>query len=237
MLPAPLFVYLFVLLGTLVIGSTGSLSGGELLAIAMIAIVGFAVIQAWSAMMAGTAATDDSAEDEAAVDEPLAIGTHVPAQVLSYLREHHALYNWYAHRNAQTGQELASALHISGDAVAAPVVIRADGTLWMAVLPATEHLDVPALRSVLHVDSIDVVGDDELERIFPGYEVGAEPPLGRLFHIPTIVESDLMTSPYISFCGGRHDESLEMARDEYMRLERPLVAHFGHRTLPMPVMH
>jgi Ala-tRNA(Pro) deacylase len=235
MLPAPLLVYLFILLGTLVVGSSGVMSFGEFIAIGVIGFIGLTVIKAWSSLIAGT--SEDADDDEDVDESMIPVGMHVPAQVLSYLQEHHALYNWYAHRDAHTALELASTLHISGDGVAVPVLVRADDTVWMAVLPATEHIDLSALRSVLHVKSVELVHDEELPALFPGYEVGAEPPLGRLFHIPTIVESDLIASPYISFWGGRHDESLEMSRDEYLRVERPLLAHFGHRTFPMDLTH
>ena len=230
MIALALIVYFFVLLGALVIGGSGSVGMGELAVLAMLSVICVAILQAWSTLI--TQRVEGKRETAEAPREPAALGMRVPPTVLEYLRDHHMPFNWYAHGYAATAGDLARALDVARDGVASPVMVRADDAVWMAVLPASEQIDLDALREILHVRRLEVMADDELARLFPGYEIGAEPPLGRMFHIPTIVETDLTVSPRICFYGGRHDETLEVACDDYVRVERPLVAHFGHRLQP-----
>jgi Ala-tRNA(Pro) deacylase len=226
MLAAPLIVYFFVLLGVLILGEGNVLDAGEIAAVAILGLLCVVVIRAWAILLRDA----EHEGDEPGYARPsVGAGMEMPEQVLRYLANHHVEFNWYAHRPAATAGELAGVLHIAGDGVAKPVLVRADDTIWMAVVPANERVDLGALRELLHARAIELVDEDELGGMFPDCELGAEPPFGRMFHIPTIVDTDLTANDRISFHGGRHDEAIEVDTGDYIRLERPLVGHFGDR--------
>src|SRR4051812_35142803 len=51
----------------------------------------------------------------------------IPIEVIHYLKHHSAPYRVLSHPHAETAQELAHSLHVSGHRVAKSVVIEADG--------------------------------------------------------------------------------------------------------------
>lgn len=46
----------------------------------------------------------------------------------------------------------------------------------MAVLPASEHVEIEALRRITGRDQLEIAGEEDLRRLFPDCELGAMPP-------------------------------------------------------------
>jgi prolyl-tRNA editing enzyme YbaK/EbsC (Cys-tRNA(Pro) deacylase)/CBS domain-containing protein len=111
--------------------------------------------------------------------------------------------------------------------VAKTVVIEADGDVWMAVVPAPEIVDLQRLGAVLGVQSVRLMTEREFAPLFAGSEVGAEPPLGKLYRIPVVLDEDLAQEPEIIFRAGTHDETIRMRFRDYSQLESPLIADFS----------
>lgn len=212
MLGGTLTLYFFVLFAGLIIIGADSFGVAEVAAIGAVGALALIVARTWSEMVG----PEEDDRDEVA---------DVPAGIRAYLDDHHVRWVQRHHERADTAQHLAHALHVTGHCVAKVVVVRADGNPWMVVLPATERIDFEALRGVLHVGRVEMMPERELARLFPDCEVGAEPPFGRLYRVPTVVEEDLVCTDHIAFHGGLHRESIVVPTYEYERLEQPLIAH------------
>ena len=68
-----------------------------------------------------------------------------------------------------------------------------------------------------------------LRRLFPECELGAEPPIGCLFGLPTIMDDSLAKDELVVFQAGTHEDAVTMALSEFRRVAQPEVAHFGRR--------
>jgi Ala-tRNA(Pro) deacylase len=150
-----------------------------------------------------------------------------PQKPATYLKRANVPFSRQRHPRANTARELAQALGISGYQVAKTVLIEADGGVWMAVVPASEVVDLQALAAVLRVQSIRVLTEREFAPLFSGCEIGAEPPLGKLYSIPVVVDGDLAEEPEITFRAGSHEETITMRFRDYSQLESPLIADFS----------
>ena len=64
--------------------------------------------------------------------------------------------------------------------------------------------------------------------LFPECETGAEPPLGNLFHLDTLVDTSLTQDDEIVFNAGSHRETLRMRYADYTELVHPRIATFAH---------
>ncbi len=62
---------------------------------------------------------------------------------------------------AVTAKQLARSLDVPGRRVAKPVMVRADGDVWMAVLPASERIDFHAVRDTLRARTIELLPEAE----------------------------------------------------------------------------
>lgn len=153
----------------------------------------------------------------------------IPLSIAKYLESHHAPYRTRFHTRAISAPELAASTHVKGDRVAKSVIVEADGKKWIAVLPATELLDMSRLASALGASEAHLLDEHEFSHDFPECDVGAEPPFGGLFHMPVIADDTLAEQPEIVMRGGSHEEVVEMRWEDFEELEHPKVAAIGQR--------
>lgn len=142
----------------------------------------------------------------------------IPETIDRYLREHHLAYEHTMHVRAVPAQRLAAAEHVPGDRVAKPVVVSLDGRLALAVVAATQRVDVDALREASLASTAEIAPEASFEELFAGCEVGAEPPLG-VFGLPIYVDADLAREPWIVMRGGTHEDALRIETAEWLRSE------------------
>jgi Ala-tRNA(Pro) deacylase len=142
----------------------------------------------------------------------------IPEKIDRYLKEHHLPYEHTTHVRAVAAQRLAAAEHVTGDRVAKPVVVSIDGVLALAVVTATEKVDVDALRSATGAERVEIVPEAAFERRFEPCEVGAEPPLG-LFGMPIYADADLARQPWIVMRGGTHEDAIRVETAAWLRAE------------------
>lgn len=142
----------------------------------------------------------------------------IPERIDRYLKEHHLPYVHTTHVRAVAAQRLAAAEHVPGDRIAKPVVVDIDGRLALAVVSATQRVDVEELRRALGASQVHLVPEPQFEGRFAPCEVGAEPPLG-LFGLPIYVDAQLASWPRLVMRGGTHEDALEVDTRAWMRSE------------------
>ena len=144
--------------------------------------------------------------------------------VKDYLKTHHVDYRATPHAKVFTAQEVAAVEHVSGDEVAKPVIVRfVDGRgLAMLVCPASYRVDLAKAGEMLGGD-VQLATEADMRPIFGDAELGAEPPFGSFYDMPTYVDETLSQGEQITFRAGRHTETITMKWKRYIELERPKV--------------
>jgi len=145
----------------------------------------------------------------------------------SFLDQMGVHYRVSRHDTAYTAQDLAATEHIPGRQVIKPVVIRADGQFVMCALPASHRVDLEELRDQLQVRHIDLADETSLSNLFPDCELGAEPPIGRMYGMPTLMDESLIADDHVTFQAGTHQDAVTMTLADFRRVAQPEVAHFG----------
>jgi Ala-tRNA(Pro) deacylase len=151
----------------------------------------------------------------------------IPDRISQYLSNARVPFALRTHERVIPAQRLAASLHVSGKRVAKTVLVEAGGDAWIAVLPADERIDWTKLGKALGSPLVRKLDEAEFSRYFPEVEVGAEPPFGRLFRVPMVVDSSLAKATWLVFRGGTHVDTIEMAFPDFQRLESPLIASFA----------
>ena len=147
--------------------------------------------------------------------------------VQSYLDELGIPYRMSHHPTAYTAQDLASAEHVPGRQVVKAVVVKADGRFVMCALPASHRVDLTALREQLQADDVRLVDERKLSELFPDCELGAEPPIGRIYNIPTLMDESLVADARVTFQAGTHSDAVTMSLADYRRAAQPEMGYFG----------
>ena len=145
----------------------------------------------------------------------------------SYLDEMGVSYRVSKHDDAFTAQDLAAAEHVPGRKVIKPVVVRADGEFVMCALPACYRVDLGELKDQLQANEVQLADEQSLAKLSPGCEVGAAPPIGRLYGMTTLMDESLIADDRVTFQAGTHEDAVTMSLTEYRRVAQPEVAHFG----------
>jgi len=150
-------------------------------------------------------------------------------KVRAFLDEHHIKYVVISHSKAYTAQGIAAIAHIPGQELAKTVIVKLDGALAMAVLPASYQVDLLALKKATGVADACLASEREFKQHFLDCETGAMPPFGNLYGIPVYVDKSLAGDPEIAFNAGTHLELIRMSCTDFVKLVKPDVLAFSTR--------
>ncbi len=152
----------------------------------------------------------------------------MPARkLMEFLDSNHVKYVTITHSTAYTAQEVAALAHIRGRDMAKTVIVNLDGKLAMAVLPASQHVDLSLLKAAASAKTVALATEAEFRGKFPECETGAMPPFGNLYGVPVFVEESLTKDKEISFNAGTHNELMRIAYADFDRLVQPTVTTFA----------
>jgi Ala-tRNA(Pro) deacylase len=154
----------------------------------------------------------------------------MPATKLKeFLDTHHIKYVSITHSKAYTAQGIAAAAHISGKELAKTVMISIDGDMAMAVLPASEQVNLDSLKIALKAKKVDLASERQFRDRFADCELGAMPPFGNLYNLKVIVDETLTHDKEIAFNAGTHLELIKLAYSDFQALVQPAVLRFSRR--------
>lgn len=148
-------------------------------------------------------------------------------QLKEFLDSHKVKYVTMTHSTAYTAQEIASLAHIRGKDFAKTVIVRIDGAMVMAVLPALYQVDLPLLKAIAKGTKIALASETDFRDRFPECETGAMPPFGQLYGMPVFVDESLTRDKEIAFNAGTHHELFRLSYEDFARLVQPKVAKFS----------
>jgi Ala-tRNA(Pro) deacylase len=146
-----------------------------------------------------------------------------------FLDKEQIRYSTLRHAPSYTAQEIAAAAHIPGQNLAKTVLVKLDGRLAMAVLPATDKIDFERLQAATGAKKVQLATEAEFEDRFPGLETGAMPPFGHLYGLDVLVAESLTGDEEIAFNAGTHTDLVLMKYADFARLARPTVVSFSVR--------
>jgi Ala-tRNA(Pro) deacylase len=89
----------------------------------------------------------------------------------------------------------------------------------LAVVPASRRLDLRLVRESLDDPDVRLASEAELAADFPGYELGALPPLGSLLGVRLLVDPEVLGHETVLFAAGTETESIRVRAGELFRDE------------------
>jgi len=148
-------------------------------------------------------------------------------KLIEFLDKQGVKYVTIRHSRAYTAQEIAESAHLPGKELAKAVMIKIDGKMAMAVLPATERVDFDLLKAVVSSKNVQLAEEAEFKNMFPECEIGAMPPFGNLYGMEVYAERSLAEDREIAFNAGSHTELFRLSYQDYERLVKPRLARFA----------
>jgi len=148
------------------------------------------------------------------------------SRLSEYLSREGAPYVVIPHRRDYSAQLTAHHTHTPGFAFAKVVVVRVDGEMAFAVLPAHEHVSLERLRAALGVEAVSVADEVEINALCPDCESGAPPPFGSLYGVNVYLSSSMADLDQITFNAGSHRNAIRMAFPDFLRLSGAQLVDF-----------
>jgi len=156
----------------------------------------------------------------------------IPLQLIDCLNESKVRYEILHHPEAVTAQRIAQAEHVKGRHPAKVVMIKSGGERLMAVLPADHQIDLEKVGKVIgKTASLD--SEKEFKSLFPDCAIGAMPPFGNLYGLPTYVDKSLAAQDYIVFEAGTHSDAIKLSYRDYEKIVKPQVEDLAIKLQPM----
>lgn len=137
-------------------------------------------------------------------------------------------YEIFHHRQDFRAKTTAQDTGTPAPEFAKTVLLRIDDYYALAVLPADHYVAPSRLARSLDADEVELATEAEMEDLMPDCEVGAAPPFGVLFALPTYVCPSLEQDEEITFNAGTHRDAVRMAWVDYERLAEPEVVPMSH---------
>ncbi len=151
----------------------------------------------------------------------------MPAKKLKeYLDSQKIEYVSIYHAAASTSQRIAATSHIPGKELAKTVMVKIDGKMAMAVLPASHNINFGMLKKIANSEKVELAGELAFVNLFPDCEVGAMPPFGNLYGMDVYVADVLAEDEEIAFNAGTHTELIKMAYKDFVKVVNPKTGNF-----------
>lgn len=138
--------------------------------------------------------------------------------LITWLDGHGVAYEIHPHPRSVTASETARVEGVAPNTFAKVVGVRtSDGRTALAVLDATDQVDLGELATDLGVGWVAVLGEEEFGALAPGCEVGTAPPIPELIGVPVYADEAVRADPWISFAAGSQRHSVRVDRAAWER--------------------
>jgi Ala-tRNA(Pro) deacylase len=145
------------------------------------------------------------------------------SRLKEFLDSHKIKYIVITHSIAYTANGIAALTHIPGKELAKTVIVKIDNVLAMAVVSASQHVDLALLKTATGARNVELATEYEFRDKFPDCETGAMPPFGNLYALNVFVDESLARDQEIAFNAGSHRELVRLAWDDFVTLVQPRV--------------
>jgi Ala-tRNA(Pro) deacylase len=156
------------------------------------------------------------------------------ADLITWLEDHAVPYELHRHPLAYTASATAHAEGVSERTFAKVVGVgTADGSQVLAVVDATDHVDLVRLAAFLGTDWVTLLTEHRLEEILPECEAGTIPPVPELVRVDVVADDAVRGDPMISFHAGSHRAAVRVDREAWERAAGIRYGSFATAAVPV----
>ena len=160
----------------------------------------------------------------------------IPAKVSKFL-ERQGKHEILKHKKVFTAYDKAATLKIPEKMVGKTLVVKLDRDLALVLVAANKNLNKVKLKILVNetrkkaggklVKSIGFATEVLIKKNLKGVKVGAVPPFGALWKLPTFVDGGLMKNPKIIVNSGNHSRSLKINPTIFKKLPSGIIGSFS----------
>lgn len=139
----------------------------------------------------------------------------VARKLASYLDDKGIQAEVLPHARSVTAARTAKLSHVPGERLAKGVLLRDGAGYLLAVVPSSHHIELDVVERLCG-RPMSLAEEDEVARLFPDCELGAVPPVGAAYGLPTMVDDVLAAQPDIYLEAGDHLNLLHVSGEQFV---------------------
>ena len=166
----------------------------------------------------------------------------IPQKIIKFLEKNKAKYEIIKHRTVYTAFDKAATLRVRPNLIGKTLVVKSDSNLAIVLIPANKNLDKNKFKNrasiygsegkeengVLFAKSAkaqkaDFASEKLMKNKLKGVKIGASPPFGDLWKLPTFIDRGLFNNPKIIMNSGDYNFSIKITPTNLKKLTPNLI--------------
>lgn len=147
-------------------------------------------------------------------------------KIIELLNSNNIKYQALEHEPTPTCEDSARVRGTSMDQGAKALICFADKQPILIVLPCSYKLDSKVFKNEFKVRDLRFATPEEVFQL-TGLQVGAIPPFGKLFEMPTYIDEKLNTNENIAFNAGDRCKSVIMKYKDYIEASGGIIGRYA----------
>ena len=147
----------------------------------------------------------------------------VPQKLIKFLDSAKIKYETIKHRKVFTAFDKAATLRVPPKIVGKTLVIKLEKSPALVLIPANKNLDKQRLKKIAKAKNIDFIKEAWMKKNLKGIKIGAVPPFGNLWKLPTFADKGLFRNQKIIINGGEYTFSIKIKAGDMKKLIPDLV--------------
>jgi len=147
----------------------------------------------------------------------------IPKKIINFLEKAKIKYEMIEHRTVYTAFDKAATLRVPEKMIGKTLVMKIGKKAALILIPANKNLDIPKLEKITKTKKISFIKEAWMKKNLKGVKVGAVPPFGNLWGLPTFIDRSLINSPKIILNSGDYGFSIKLKGNALKKLIFDLV--------------
>ena len=135
----------------------------------------------------------------------------IPAKLSKFLSQNKVKFEEVKHKQVFTGLDKAATLRVKPNLIAKTLVMKSGKDLVMAILAANCNLNKKKFAKASKLKNPDFVSEILIKNRIKGFKVGAIPPFGQMFKVPSFIDRGLLKEKTIFVSAGNYETSLKLS--------------------------
>lgn len=145
----------------------------------------------------------------------------IPQKIIKFLKDNRIKLEAIEHRTVYTAYDKAQTLRVKPNMIGKTLVLKIDNELAIVLIPGNKNLDKNKFKKVVNsfrkkqnlklIKNIDFISEKLMKNKFKGVKMGAIPPFGNLWHLPTFIDKSLLNQTKIIVNGGNYNWSIKIS--------------------------
>src|SRR3989344_5973548 len=157
----------------------------------------------------------------------------VNKKVTQYLRKAKVPFEVVTHKTVYTAYDAAKTLKMKLSEIMKSLMIKVDRDYYLVSVPADKNVDFKLLAKAIKLmggtaKKISIPHEKELTKVFK-LKPGALTGFGSMHKVKMVIDKDLKKVKEAIVSGGSVTQSLRMKINDYINMEKPLVAPIGKK--------